>query len=224
MARIYSTSYFHYTKNLKSLESILQGGFQGFYCREEFKFKSELTNIYVPMVSFCDLPLSHIASMTYGDYVIGMSSVWGNDSLLTPICYFPRKADNPLTRYISALAKRFENGSVKYSDATILAYAKPKNKYTTNGHTRDNYKERECRRAYTPSITIDVNKHRTPCPNLKLSFTETDITFIIVKDEQTKSALMQSMQSWTTVGGNVITNKELLYTKIITKQEIANNF
>ena len=224
MARIYSTSYFHYTKNLKSLESILQGGFQGFYCREEFKFKSELTNIYVPMVSFCDLPLSHIASMTYGDYVIGMSSVWGNGCHLTPICYFPPKADNPLTRFISSLAKRFVEGKVKYYEATILAYSKPKNKYTTNGHTRDNYKERECRRAYTSGITIDVNKHRSPCPNLKLSFTETDITFIIVKDEQTKSALMQSMQTWTTVGGNVISNKELLYTKILTKQEIASNF
>ena len=224
MARIYSTSYFHYTNDLKSLESILQGGFQGFYCKEEFKYQNKLIYIYIPMVSFCDLPLSHIATMTYGDYVIGMSSVWGNDSLLAPICYFPRIASNPLTRFISSLAKRFADGKVKFYEATILAYSKPKNKYTTNGHTRDNYKEKECRRAYTPGITIDNNKHRAPCPNLKLFFTEADITFIIVNDEQSKLALMQSMQSWTTVGGNVITNKELLYTKIITKQEIANNF
>lgn len=224
MARIYSTSYFHYTKDLSTLESILQSGFQGYYCREEFKYHNKLINMYIPMVSFCDLPLSHIATMTYGDYIIGMSSTWGNSCLLTPVCYFPPKADNPLTRFISSLAKHFEDGKVKFNEATILAYSKPKRKYVTNGHTRDNYKERECRRAYTPSMTIDETKHHTPCPKLFLSFKETDITFIIVKDEQAKIALIKSIHIWTSVGGNTIANKELLYTKILTKQEIANNF
>lgn len=224
MARIYSTSYFHYTKSLANLESILQNGFQGYYCKEDFKYKGNILSIYVPMVSFCDLPLSHIASMTYGDYVIGMSSIWGNGCNLTPVCYFPQKADNPLTRHISSSAKLFVDGTLKKNDATLLAFSKPKNKYFSNGHTKDNYKERECRRVYTANVTTDSSKHRNACSNLHLYFTESDITFIIVKDEQTKQALMSSIQSWKMVGGHVLSNRELLYSKILTKQEIANNF
>lgn len=224
MARIYSSSYFHYTKDFSSLESILKGGFLGAYCREDFKFQKNLLSVYVPMVSFCDLPLSYISTMTYGDFAIGMNSVWGNSYNLTPVCYFPQKADNPLTRFISQLAKQFCDGKLKYKDATILAYSKPKNKYRTGGHTKDNYKERECRRVYTFGLSYESSVHGHFCPQLLLKFCENDISFIIVKDEIAKLQLINSIKSWKTVGGNPISNRELLYSKIITKQEIADNF
>lgn len=85
MGKIYSTSYFHYTRDLNTLIQILQNGFIGSFCREDFQYNKQLFSLHIPMVSFCDLPLSQITNITYGDYAIGMSSVWGNKEKLTPI-------------------------------------------------------------------------------------------------------------------------------------------
>lgn len=223
MGKIYSTSYFHYTRDLNTLIQILQNGFIGSFCREDFQYNKQLFSLHIPMVSFCDLPLSQITNITYGDYAIGMSSVWGNKEKLTPICYFPKLATNPLTKYISKTACSFYNGNIIARNATIVAYAKPKNKYITNGHPSDNYKEKECRKVLPNSIQLEEPREKQ-CPSLRLKFTEKDISFIIVANESDRMHLLSSLQTWTTIGGNQLTNQGLLCTKILTKKDVCDNF
>lgn len=223
MGKIYSRSYFHYTKDLNTLIQILQNGFIGSFCREDFKYKKRLFSLYIPMVSFCDLPLSQITNITYGDYAIGMTSMWGNKENLTPVCYFPKYEKNPLTRYISKVAYLFLDKKTNTQNATIVAYAKPKNKYTNQGHSSDNYKEKECRRVQTTLITTE-DCHKKQCSTLHLKFNENDISFIIVKNDTDRIHLLSIIKNWTTIGGNQITNKLILYTKILTKKEVCENF
>ncbi len=79
MARIYSNSFFHYTTQ-EGLLGILQEGFKATYCKEQFKNgEGEIKYIGIPMISFCDIPLSLLSEVVYGDrgYAIGMKREWG---------------------------------------------------------------------------------------------------------------------------------------------------
>lgn len=224
MSRIYSTSYFHYTRDFVGLTKILQNGFLGHYCKEDFKRNNSIISLYVPMVSFCDLPLSQIENTTYGDYAIGMSSVWGNGVGLNPVCYFPNKQKNPLTNYISQLAYKFEDGGRK-EGLQLLSYAKSKNKYINlKEYSWDNYKERECRRVFLNGVTKDCVMHRQQCQELKLLFLAKEVTFVVVKDEQDRDNLLQQIPQWSQIGGHPSSDSLLLCSKILTKQDIRNNF
>ena len=62
------------------------------------------------------------------------------------------------------------------------------------------------------------------CPALQLKFTEKDISFIIVANENDRMHLLSALQTWTTIGGNQLTNQWLLCTKILTKKDVCDNF
>lgn len=85
-----SSTLFHFTKSRSNLEQILTERFKVTYCQETFKL-SEIPsgNFYVPMISFCDLPLGlikdHIAK--YGNFAIGMTKEWGIKNQLNPVLY-----------------------------------------------------------------------------------------------------------------------------------------
>lgn len=229
MSRIYSNSYFHYTKEFHNLKGILANGFKGSYCKEEFKVDNEIKKLYIPMVSFCDVPLAHISQITYGQWGIGMSASWGNEIGLTPVCYFPNNAKAALTTYISTIAgKLFQekqnNGLVKCD--TILAYAKPRTKYTESKHRADNYIERESRKAYT-MCSLDSSFHRQQHPSMLLTFSPKDVSFIIVPNEEGRKKLIDAIVDLKTLGGNnhVLPTEILtLISKIITYEEIKENY
>lgn len=230
MGRIYSQSYFHYTKNFESLLSILRGGFLGHYCREEYRYNRKIIEIYVPMVSFCDIPLSHIPSITYGGYGIGMSPTWGNTQKLTPVCYFPKDEGCPLTSYINKQADDFYMRLLKQTKKSgrapaILAYSKPRYKYNARGHRADNYIEKEWRKVYL-DCSIDQLTHGNPCSRMLLKFKYTDIDFIIVPDSKTREKLIDNITDLNQIGGNEIKYTRLLnvISKIITIEEIAKNY
>ena len=230
MGRIYSQSYFHYTKDLNTLISILQNGFRGHYCREEFRYNQKIINIYVPMVSFCDIPLSHIPDITYGGFGIGMYSVWGNAQKLTPVCYFPKDIKCTLSSFICQQANRYYEKSMQKSlnssrCPAILAYSKPRNKYTSSGHRSDNYVEKEWRKAYL-ECSIDSKMHGQIHPKMLLTFNCNEISFIIVPDESNRKQLVDNISPFSQIGGNSISKSQLQYviSKIITIEEIKKNF
>ena len=96
MNPIVSSSLIHFTKRFDSLKSILRNGIRYSYCSEEYPSalayniknidtkgfqynniysnKSEFKRVLIPMVSFCDIPLtrSHIHTKKYGFYGIGI--------------------------------------------------------------------------------------------------------------------------------------------------------
>ena len=97
MTDIISTnSLFHFTKKVNNIFSILENDFYPQYCIEEI-----IDCIYhvdggtldsrlgVPMVCFCDIPLSQINKHTtyYGNYAIGLTKDWAKRNKINPVLY-----------------------------------------------------------------------------------------------------------------------------------------
>ncbi len=117
---ISSKSLFHYTSNgFAGLTSILQNGFKVSLCTETKT--SDLSNgkkliekLAVPMLCFCDIPLSVISnhSKTYssemeGVYAIGMKKEWGIKHGLNPVIYIPDESN--IAWHIQRLPLLYEN-------------------------------------------------------------------------------------------------------------------
>jgi len=83
-----SNCLFHFTKSFKNIKTILeQEAFIPSYCKEK-NWLSNSENIYVPQVSFCDIPLSNTSKIeSYGDYALGLSMSWGEKNKLNPVSY-----------------------------------------------------------------------------------------------------------------------------------------
>ena len=101
-----SNSLFHFTSKIDYLEDILTNGFWPRYCREygwggNFDFA-------LPMVCFCDIPLSQIKEHVkfYGEFGIGVSKNWvKNYKTISPVQYIASSSDefNHITRLITLL-------------------------------------------------------------------------------------------------------------------------
>src|SRR5437773_4048710 len=87
---------FHFTGTMENLFNILNNVFRPRFCLENYNVltagelsPSEDYEWAVPMVSFCDLPLSqtgfHLS--VYGDYGIGMTKSWGKRNGIAPVLY-----------------------------------------------------------------------------------------------------------------------------------------
>jgi Putative abortive phage resistance protein AbiGi, antitoxin len=92
---------FHYTSSISILESILINEFYPRYCLEDHSmFNSKHSNLpylcerAIPMVCFCDIPLSSIRNHAkhYGNYAIGLSKDWGKSKGISPVLYTYEKA------------------------------------------------------------------------------------------------------------------------------------
>ncbi|MBA4852933.1 abortive infection system antitoxin AbiGi family protein [Emticicia sp. BO119] len=83
---------FHFTKDVNVLSKILINGFRPSYCKEDFSFLKDNTIFncyYVPMVCFCDIPLSQIKNHSdkFGKYGLGMSIDWTIKNGISPVSY-----------------------------------------------------------------------------------------------------------------------------------------
>lgn len=98
--RVTSNSLFHFTTSLKKLEGIITDKFRIYSCVEKYKLDYENHTTAVPMVSFCDIPLSlaknHLDS--YGKYAIGLTKEWGINNGLNPTLYL--QGDSTLSKDI----------------------------------------------------------------------------------------------------------------------------
>jgi len=91
---ISSNTLFHFTNKYEHLINIIENNFRPHYALEDFNtiFPGEAVNylkLAIPMVSFCDIPLSQTAEhlSTYGCYGIGLTKVWGKRNGITPVLY-----------------------------------------------------------------------------------------------------------------------------------------
>jgi len=84
-----SATLFHFTRNLETLKKILGGGFKPFYSSEDLTMFGVSECPGIPMVSFCDIPLSqakkHVGD--YGRYAIGLDKKWGMTKNISPVHY-----------------------------------------------------------------------------------------------------------------------------------------
>ena len=76
---ISANTLFHFTKTIDNIRNILTDTFSPRYCLEHLAFMaSENIDLAIPMVCFCDIPLSQIIDHvdTYGEYAIGLNKDW----------------------------------------------------------------------------------------------------------------------------------------------------
>lgn len=98
---------FHFTKDLNTLKKILKEGFRVTYCKEYFGDSF----MGIPMVSFCDIPLSRTDQHTkdYGKYVIGLDKemLLANKNIpyLNPVIYCHSEI---LANSLNSYKKEFE--------------------------------------------------------------------------------------------------------------------
>lgn len=84
-----TSSLFHFTKDPGVLLRILETGLIPNYCREDLSYFDRTVNVGVPMISFCDIPLTRTSMFKarYGDYAIGLSKEWALKNHINPILY-----------------------------------------------------------------------------------------------------------------------------------------
>lgn len=89
-----ASTLFHYTNNIDSLLEILKDGFCPRYCLEDQSQFGIEGEIAIPMISFCDIPLSQIRKHIcyYGKYAIGLSKAWGIKNKISPVMYTTENA------------------------------------------------------------------------------------------------------------------------------------
>jgi hypothetical protein len=83
---ISSNTLFHFTDKIENVISILKEEFRPHFCLEDLNDfvapddRIEELEHAIPMVCFCDIPLSQSMNhrKTYGNYGIGLSKEWGS--------------------------------------------------------------------------------------------------------------------------------------------------
>lgn len=93
-------SIFHYTGKLNNLKKIIvDKAFKVSYCSEKITVERDGETSYfgiaIPMVSFCDIPLTDVESHTkkYGFYGLGLSKQWAIKNGLNPILYLEKRSN-----------------------------------------------------------------------------------------------------------------------------------
>ena len=87
-----SATLFHFTHDLETLKKILREGFKPFYSCEDLGMFDVAECPGIPMVSFCDIPLSQTQEHvdTYGYYALGFEKQWGMNKNISPVHYIYR--------------------------------------------------------------------------------------------------------------------------------------
>lgn len=88
MANFRTASLFHYT-TMNSLKRLIKEGIKPNFCKEDFSADNSKFVLGIPMVSFCDIPLTRTYEFTsrYGKHAIGLSKEWALRNKINPILY-----------------------------------------------------------------------------------------------------------------------------------------
>lgn len=95
-SNISANTLFHFTRDTGNLINILIDGFYPRCCMENLEFiygqgtqQLATTGFAIPMVCFCDIPLSQISNHVekYGGYALGLSKEWGESNGINPVMY-----------------------------------------------------------------------------------------------------------------------------------------
>lgn len=247
--RLHSNSLFHFT-NKAGLLYILKNNFVPCYCKERLSIGKKFYDYRVPIVSFCDIPLSQIRShiKEYGKYAIGLNRKWVDKNKLNPVFYYKKKTFffNKYYKLLTSLQEKNTINKVQTEEPSkyYFAFFKPyrgidirpekdeeKNEEIEKRKekTKIFYDEREWR--YVPEglakdnyivLECDYNdKLQERLNNFKLEFEPDDISYIIIEKEEERQELVQDI--WEIKDNYSEEKKLILITKIITSEQILND-
>ena len=220
---IRTSSIFHFTKSLDSLIGILSNGLIPNYCSETLYDKEGINiTLGIPMVSFCDIPLSRTYEHTikYGYFAIGLGSEYAEDNNINPLLYI---ANDQLIR--SAFPSIFSGKNMRPKTVLPSSYlGLLKRTYGEfKGQEINNYAENEWRYIvpsdrkflkwfYTKEEYMEWRGNvddPKPSPmqnpfleSRKLIFTAIDINYIIVETEKDIPMLIAYLLNASQIGGS----------------------
>lgn len=245
---ISSSSLFHFAGTLQYLQNILTMDFRPRYYPEIIKFSNRMTfQNAIPVVCFCDLPLSQIKDhlAIYGDYGIGLTKEWGIKNELNPIIYLSSKST--VSSSLRDTVRNLNNQTLTLANASndqlklieLLRYTKNfKGVFLRRGRRIPSvqfYNEREWR--YTPKrnpnipFWLSMQNFNTPnvlaqsnnlLANHPLKFVPKDVKYIIIKDENDIAPMVQFLQN--AKARYSFQDVTELTTRIITADQIRNDF
>jgi len=233
---------------------ILKNTFYPRYCYEEFELidrpKEGFIRSAIPMVCFCDTPLSQLMNHieTYGKYGLGMKKEWGIRKGLNPVIYFNKNSDMAKDFNKTAIRLLKSRGSATLKTFwNILVYLKPYEGvlYRGGSITKENvrfYDEHEWR--YVPdrrvmnknSIKLSLLRDMYQQPEkladankelerdeTRLSFNADDIKYIIIDKEREINEMIKELRVIKGMRYNSDTIDRLA-SRIITVKQIENDF
>lgn len=242
----------HFTHDKEALKKILIESFRVFYCKESIVLDGNPTVFHVPMVSFCDIPLSevkdHIAK--YGHYGIGLTKAWGNKMGLNPVLYVA--SGSTLSASYRLAYNHFARGRGGPGDGDpdnwtreqkavvdVLRYIKNyEGNLVRKGGTIANYRfsdEREWRHVPSYEVECDMvvggdyyavpeNKAAVDAAvvDLRLEFTANDIKYIIIDNDHEIREFVQHLRS---VKGPQYSYDDVdrLTTRLLTREQILGD-
>lgn len=107
---LYPSTLFHFTEHYETLIKILDSSFfKVSHSTEKIYGKNEKPRIFaIPMVSFCDIRLSHLTEHTgrYGGFGIGLKKSWGIEKGLNPVFYVNQNCS--MVDYFNAALRNFK--------------------------------------------------------------------------------------------------------------------
>lgn len=249
MPAISSDTLFHFTGR-DSLLGILENEFYPKFSLEHYKIDETTSyKVGIPMVSFCDIPLSLVYShMTnYGNYGIGMSKKWAETKRLNPVLYL--RMGSQITKTLDDVinsifkdVKGVRNLGIEIESLTgqrdmlIKLFTFTKSfECLTEGEKY--YDEREWRYVPDPSLYGSVRnilserefkdpilyEENEKLKKAKLSFHPNDINYIIIKQESERLDLIENIDRIKSKYDSQTTRRVLL-SKIISAEQILQDF
>lgn len=246
-------SLFHFTKSAEYLVAILRNEFLPRFCLEdqttlEVPLGFPRLEVAVPMVCFCDIPLSDIGEHLsfYGQYGLGLTKDWGIRQGLNPIVYL--SPESQLNHYLGRVgleAWNDEDDVIQHSLVELFSFTKAiQGKMYRNGEFIDRvfYDEREWR--YVPRLWDEAGTEIIPHYRLskdeylddvrrsnanatipigaRLPFEPADIKYIIVREESEITSMIAAIRAIKSKYDQVTV--DLLASRIISAEQVLSDF
>lgn len=240
-----SNSIIHFTNTKEALKGILTDNFKLSYCTESIHLVGAPIKFSIPMVSFCDIPLSQVKNhiTKYGAYGIGLTKQWAERLKLNPVLYV-EKESNLAISYQKVYHKYITNSGKKLHQLTeeeksiidILRYIKNyQNDLVRGGKVYKDYRfsdEREWRYVLDynqPPLYIyamqDFNKElaNNSLADYRLEFEPNDIKYVIIQSENEIAEFLNLLRE---AKGKKYSyhDVERVMTRIITTEQIVEDF
>lgn len=223
MTPLSSATLFHFTGRIENLIGILEHEFIPQYSLEDYSgVLGQLVgdadvSVGIPMVCFCDMPLSQAAShiTTYGRYSLGLTKEWGKRAGVSPILYtYPGSATTAAVVRVHLRVQQLQgtiNDGAEFSGQTerLWCFVKPyEGELRRDGQEPKRvrfYDEREWRfvpegewRALKRTEFMDFRQRQAANAHLRgrfvLSFDPADIRYIIVATEDEIAPMIGEVQ------------------------------
>lgn len=234
---------FHFTDKIETLFDILKEGFWPRYSKETGWGEKGKIQFAIPMVSFCNIPLSQIGEHIkyYGNYGIGISMEWAvTTGSIQPVFYITREGIPDIYKFVEDdLAKEKKN---KFRWLFFLTRIKPYKGWNWEKKGNEQtiidyfyYNEREWR--YIPDklseeqLCIDIrnrdssylDSYHQNTRNHLLIVPLQEIKYIILKSENERMIVLKEIDNRFE---SKYSQKELalLKSKILTCEQIKNDF